>query len=198
MSTRYRVYKNDGAGGPVDYGTVVATVTSGTSCVASALATPSDTTFAVRAYDSVSGLEEDNVDCRVRIVIDAAGVDVTNRPNAPVGLTARATAGGGAVVEWGYATAGQRGAPTGFKVWATAGASVNYAVSPAATVSYAAGRPSHTATLTGLVDGTSYSIGVRATNAKGDETNTNKTTVVGDSTGPDAVEGLTATVGYGG
>lgn len=195
MSTRYHVYANDGAGGPVDYSSVVASVTSGTTYVASALALSSDTTFAVRAYDSVSGLEEDNVDCRVRIVVDGSGADVTGRPNAPTNLTARATAGGGAVVEWSYNPRSQGGAPTSFKVWATSGGSVNYAVSPATTATYRVGTLRFSATLSGLPDGTSYAIGVRAHNASGDETNTLATSVKGDSTGPSAVDGLTATIG---
>jgi len=196
LSTRYHVYKNDGAGGPVDYSTVVASVTSGTAYVGSALALSSDTTFAVRAYDSVSGLEEDNVDCRVRIVVDGSGADVTGRPNAPTNLTARATAGGGAVVEWSYNPRSQGGVPTGFKVWLTSGPTPNYGVSPAATVAYSPGKIHFRAELSGLADGTSYVVAVRAYNSVGTETNTVVTAnVTGDSTGPDAVDGLTATIG---
>mgnify|MGYP003532320853 FL=1 len=194
MATHYHVYANDHAGGPVDYGSVVATVTVGTTYAAAALSTSTDTTFAVRAFDSVSGHEEKNVDCRVRIVIDAAGVDVTGRPNAPYGLRARATAGGGATAEWAYNSASQGGAPTGFKVWLTLGDTPNYVASPAATVAYSTGTPYFRATLTGLTDATEYVVAVRAYNAAGNETNTSATSlVVGDSTGPDSVDDLTAT-----
>lgn len=196
MATHYHVYKNDGAGGSVDYGTVVATVTSGTTYTGSALSASSDTTFAVRAFDSVSGYEEENVDCRVRIVLDASQVDVTARPNPPSSLSAHAKAGGTALVTWTYNSRGQGGAPTSFKVWMTAGTSVNYAVSPNATATYSAQTQSYRVTLTGLSDATDYVIGVRATNSHGDETNTTKVSVTGDTTGPDAVDSLTATAGF--
>jgi len=68
MATQYRIYKNDGAGGPIDYGTVVATVTSGTTYDTAPIATGSDVRFAVRAFDSLSTQEEKNVDAFVRIV----------------------------------------------------------------------------------------------------------------------------------
>lgn len=196
MATQYHVYKNDGAGGPVDYSTIVATVTSGTTYTGSALAASSDTTFAVRAFDSVSGLEEENVDCRVRIVLDSGRADITTRPNPPVGLSAHAKAGGKALVTWAYNPRGQGGAPTSFKVWLTAGTSVNYAASPATTVTYSAHTQSYRVTLSGLSDATAYVVGVRATNASGDETNATKVSIVGDTTGPNAVDSLTATAGF--
>jgi len=196
MATHYHVYANDHAGGAVDYGTVVATVTGGTvTYAAAALALSSDTTFAVRAFDSVTGYEEENVDCRVRIVVDGSGTDVTARPNAPYGLSARATAGGGAVAEWAYNAANQGGAPTGFKVWLTVGTTPNYGVSPSATIAYSTGTPYFRAELTGLSDATEYVVAVRAYNASGNETNTTATALVtGDSTGPDAVDDLAATI----
>lgn len=192
MALEYRVYANDGAGGPVDYTTPVAT-TSSLTYVGSALPLSSDTTFAVRTRDTVSGLEDLNTDARVQIVVNAAGADVTNRPNAPRGLTARLLAAGSIRVEWLYPPAGQLGAPTSFKVWATLGASVNYAASPSTTVTYDPGRQLYSATLTGLTGGSAYSVGVRATNASGDETNTASVAITPDSTAPSAPTGLTGT-----
>lgn len=193
MATQYRIYKNDGAGGPVDYGTIVAT-TSSLTYQPSALGLSSDNIFAVRTYDTVSTLEDKNTDARVRITVDGSGNDVTNRPKAPSGLTARATAAGGCKVEWAYDPNGQLGAPTSFKVWLTSGGSVNYAAAPAATVTYAAGTPVFVASLTGLSDGVAYSVGVRATNASGDETNTVSVSVTGDSTAPNAPTSISSTV----
>lgn len=194
MATQYHVYGNDGAGGPVDYSTPIGT-TATLSFSPPALATPSDNTFAVRAFDTVSTLEELNTDCRVRIVIDASGVDITTRPNAPSDLAAVPTAGGGARVSWSYNAAGQGGAPTSFKVWLTVGGVVNYGVAPSATATYSSGRWFYSVDLTGLVHGTDYAVGVRATNATGDELNTLSTSVRGDNTGPDPVENLAASAG---
>ena len=195
MATQYKVYKNDGSGGPVDYSTPIAT-TSSLSYVGSALALSSDTTFAVRTYDTVSGLEDANTDCRVRIVVDGSGNDVTNRPNAPIGVTVRLLAAGAIRVEWAYGAAGQAGAPTQFKVWATLGGSVNYAAAPNATVAYQAGRLQYSATVPGLTGGSLYSIGVRSSNASGDETNTTAVQATPDSTAPSAPTGLAGSATY--
>jgi len=101
VGTSYHVYAGDGAGGPVDYATPLATV-AGTTWASPPLAMPSDNKFAVRAFDDVTGLEESNVDAQVRIRVDAAGNDISGLPNAPLGLAARPTANGGARVTWAY------------------------------------------------------------------------------------------------
>lgn len=195
MSTQYHIYKNDSAGGLVDYSTVIATI-SGLTYAASALPLSSDTTFAVRAFDTVSGYEDLSVDSTVRIVVDGSGVNITSRPNPPTMLAATAEAGGTALVEWSYNAGGQLGSPTGFKVWLTVGGTVNYAASPAATVSYYRGTPRYSTVLSGLTDGTAYVVGVRAYNATTIETNTLSASVTGKTTAPTDVDGLTATATY--
>lgn len=188
MAIEYRVYANDGAGGPVDYGTVVATV-AGLTWDTPPLAAPSDTTFAVRAFDTVSGLAEQNVDARVRVRIDAAGADVSGLPNAPTGLSARATGGGGAAVAWLYNAGGQGGKPTGFKVYIGT-PSVSYAT-PALTVPYAAGRVAFIGRLAGLAAG-AYQVAVRAYNAAGEEPNAIIAPLVIPAGGPAPVDALAA------
>lgn len=195
MATQYRIYKNDGAGGPVDYSTVVATVSTLTY-TASALPLNSDTTFAVRTYDTVTGFTDLNTDVTVRIIVDGSGNDVTNRPAAPVAITARAIAGAAIRVEWLYPSNASNTAPTSFKVWITSGSSVNYAVSPNATVTYVAGKSLYKVDVSGFTTGTTYTVGVRATNASGDETNTSSFSVVADGTAPSVSGALTATLSY--
>lgn len=189
MSTQYHVYASSGVGDPVNYGTVIATVV-GLTWDTPLLAASSDWTFAVRAFDTISGLEEQNVDCRVRIALDASQADLTARPNAPARLTARASKGGTARVDWTYRTLGQGALPTGFKIWLTAGPSVNYAVAPALTIAFN-GSQSFTANLTGLTDGAIYSIGVRATGASGDDLNTNAVQTTGNTVAPMDVDSFT-------
>jgi len=191
MAIQYHVYENDGAGGPIDYSTPVATV-SGLSWLSGTLAAGSDTSWGVRAYDTVSGLEEANLTATARVRLDAGGNDVTAVPNAPRAITTRAGAAGTAIVEWVYVAAGESAAPTGFRVWLTAGGTVNYAVSPAATVSAVGNGPirTYSTTLSGLTDGATYSIGVRAYNATGEEPNETKATVVGSTVPPSNVTGL--------
>lgn len=193
MATQYRIYKNDGAGGPIDYGTVVATVTSGTTYDTAPIATGSDVRFAVRAFDSLSTQEEKNVDAFVRIVTNGSGVDVTNRPLAPTGLTAAPRAGGKVRVRWrARVLASDANRPTTFNVYKGTGGSANYA-SAAATVAATPGLFVYEADLTGLTNGVAYTVGVRASNATGEEPNTTTTVATADATAPDNVDSLTIT-----
>lgn len=191
MAIQYHVYANDGAGGPVDTVTPVATV-SGLSWLTPTLLPDSDWTWLIRAFDTVSGLEEQNVVAKVRVKLDGSGNDVTAVPNPPRNLAARAKSGGTAVVDWAYVSAGQSGAPTGFRVWLTAGPTVNYAAAPAVTVPAVGNNPLrfYSAALSGLSDGVEYAIGVRAYNASGAETNTVAASVVGSSVPPADVQDL--------
>ncbi|HWE37721.1 MAG TPA: hypothetical protein VG406_14230 [Isosphaeraceae bacterium] len=191
MGIVYNVYANDGHGGPVNYATPIATTTA-LSFKPPALAAPSDSTFVVRAFDTTVGLEEANTDARVRIVVDAGGNDITARPNAPFALALRATAGGGCSASWSYNPAGQGGPPTGFYAYLSPGTSPSYA-SPAATVPYVAGLAGYSCELSGLVDGTTSTIAVRAFNSAGIGTNTTAVaSITGDSTPPTNVDALAA------
>jgi hypothetical protein len=190
VSIEYRIYKSDGLGGAVDYGTVIATV-SALTWTCPPLAPSSDTTFAIRAYDTVSALSDRNTDARARVLIGPAGEDLTGLPNAPALPSARATAAGSAEVEWMYNAAGQGGAPTGFHVYSGTPA-VSY-TTPVATVLYGDDRMPYSATLTGLVHGSSYQVGVRAYNASGEESNAVVVSVTGAVTGPLPVVGLAGT-----
>ena len=192
MSTSYHVYGNGGAGAPVDYTASLATV-SGTSWATPALAAGSDWRFGVRAFDTVSGLEETNVDASVEISVSAGGTDASDTPQAPTLVTATPVAGGGVRVDWSYPVAAARALwrPSGFHVYGgTPTASFG---TPLATVPYSA-VSTFRAGLTGLTAGSPYQIVVRAYNASGEETNTNAAAVTPASAGPDGVVGLTATV----
>jgi Fibronectin type III domain len=185
----YHVYANTGAGDPIDYATPIAAV-SGTAWTSGTLAAPGTWSFGVRAFDGNG--EEQNLDCAVVIVLDGNGNDITNRPAPPVGLRAFATAGSSIRVEWFYPPTNGSKAPTGFDVYCTAGP-ISYS-STAATVAFNAGVLSTFVTnISGLTGGTTYSIGVRAYNASGAETNTVVISVVADATGPAAVDSLVAT-----
>ena len=185
----YNVYANDGLGGVVNYATPIAT-TSALSMTPPPLAPSSDTTFSVRASDSVTGLEEANTEARVRIILDASGRDVSTRPNAPVALMVRATAGGGCLATWGYNPIGQGGAPTTFLVYLTPGTTANY-TTPAASVPVAPGTARYSCQLAGLVDGSTYTVAVRAANAATTEMNTTAIApVIGDTAPPGPVDAL--------
>ncbi len=163
MAISYNIYANGGRGGPVDYTRPIATTTALTFAPGP-LAAPSDNTFAVRAVDATSGIEEANTDARTRIVIDAAGNDVTSRPNAVLGLAATPTAGGGCWVSWGYDATGQGGPPARFNVYLTPGPTATLA-GPAATVAYLPGVSGYGCSLSGLPANTPLTIAVQAVGA---------------------------------
>ena len=64
----YRLYQNDGIGGPVDYSSPIQ---DGPSTSFATAVVPGDWTYAVRAFDPVSGIEELNFEA-TRIARDAA------------------------------------------------------------------------------------------------------------------------------
>jgi len=191
VSIQYRLYWNGGNGGPVDWTTPIATV-SGLSYSPPALATPSDNTFGVRAYNTATGLDDGSIDATCRIVLDAAGNDITGRPAAPTGLSASPIKSGGIHVAWQFVPGGQP-LPTGFHVYVKAGSPP--ACTPGSqseTVTYGSGR-NFFANITGGLDGTTYYVIVRAYNGTAEEPNTNAVTVVADAAGPLPVRNLVAT-----
>lgn len=187
--THYRIYANAGDGGPIDYSAPVATV-DGLEWTTPPLAFPGEHRLGVRAFGSLSGLEEENVDAAVLIILDDAGRDVTNRPAPPFGLRLRCETGGVVVAEWSHPGGTRENAPTGFRVY-VGFPEPNYSA-PAATVPGKAAHGTFMARLTGLTDGP-LAVAVRAFNATAEEGNEDFIAIVVDGTPPDPVDGLTAT-----
>lgn len=189
---KFHIYSNDLLGGPVDLSAPIGD-TDQLTFACPVLSPGARASYVVRPYDTVTGLEDPGLDARADLAIDASGQDVSAVPPPPLGLTAAATAGGGARVAWTFLPVPGRALPTHFDVWLTAGSTVDYEAAPAATVGYAGALSRYAASLTGLTDGQSYAIGVRARNANRTEANTASVTVVGDATAPGPVQQLTIT-----
>jgi hypothetical protein len=186
MAIVHRVYKGDASGGPVDYSSIVATVT-GTTYVGAALGTNSVTRFGVRAYDDVTLVEDDSVDAEVEIRV-VSGADASNSPTPVQALRAVPLPSAAVRLDWTHDDGDPLRVPTGFKVYAGT-PTVSYG-SPLATVAYLGrGRP-HTATLTGLTSGSAYQFAVRSYNAAGELAAVKVVTATPDSAAPPAVEGL--------
>jgi hypothetical protein len=191
MAIVYQVFSNDGAGGPIDYSTVVATV-YGASHTTVTLAPSGDYRFGVRAMDTATGLAEANTQASVRIALDAAGNDIGQVPNAPFAATARATSGGGCLVSWSYFAAGYAAAPTNFLVYLTAGTSPSLST-PAATIAYQPGVVGYSCQLDGLLDAMTYTVSVVSRGAGASASSVaSSATVIGDVTPPGDIEALTA------
>jgi len=185
----YRIYAGNTSGGPVDYTTVLAS-TVATSWTSAALAPGTSQRFAVRVYDPATGYDDGNVDAVITITLDSSGCDISSLPNAPTALTASPGPSGTLVLRWAVLTPpGSTNAPSGFYAYLGTG-SLSYGT-PAATVPYVSGLTLYTATLSGLTDGTTYTIGVRAFNAIGSEANTATTTATASTTGPLPISSLT-------
>ena len=192
MAISYNVYANDGAGGAVNYGTPIATTAALTHTTAP-LAASSDSTFAVRAFDATSGIEEANTEALVRIVLDAAGNDVSARPNGVLGLSATPTAAGSCWVAWGYHAAGQGGPPSQFNVYLTAGPTPSLAT-PAATVPYQPGVIGYGCSVAGLAGAALTTVAVRAVGPSASLAGPVATVVVDGRISPlSAVDALSAT-----
>jgi hypothetical protein len=197
--TEYHIYSNTNSNqpagyasaAPIDYTLAIAT-TGLLTWTSAPLAFPGTWRFGVRAFDTLTMLEEQNLDAAVTIILDASGIDITNRPKAPTALRTLPRAGGTIRVEWAYNTINPAPVPTGFHVYKGTGGMPSYG-SPAATVSFtAAVAGAFMVDLPGLVNGTVYTIGVRAYNATAEEPNTVTVNCAADSVGPAAVNSLMA------
>ncbi len=167
MTTAYRVYWNQGTGGPVVESVPMATVAA-PPYTTGPLGTSTDNTFVVRAYDTVTGLEQVGNETRVRVLIGADGTDQSGLPNTPHALILSAAAAGGARLNWAYAPADGWGTPTGFNVYLSTGeVTVNESSIPAATVFYTPGRVGYACTLPGPYTTSTYTAAVRSFNKVG-------------------------------
>jgi hypothetical protein len=186
----YHIYSNNGLGGAIDYDSPIDT-TASLTYTTGPLAFPGSWTFGVRAFYVGPGLEEQNVDAVVTILLDAAGKDITNQPSPPVGLRAFPIAAGSIRVEWTYPPAVGAKIPTGFHVYLGTG-TLSY-TTPVATVLFGTAiANSYVYNSAALSNGVTYTIGVRAFNVTAEESNTNTVTATAVTVGPTAVVSLTA------
>jgi hypothetical protein len=197
MNIIYNIYSNNGSGGPVDYSAPVAS-TSELSCELGPLAAPGDYTFAVRACDVTTGLEEANTDARVRVVIDTTGRDVSGIPGAPHALELSPSAGGGCRVCWAYSPSPDLGTPDEFLVFVTPAGSVSGSA-PAASVAYVPGRVGYSCQLLGPFELGTYTASVRSSNASGlDPAALTVTAVIGQASQPLLMDPVTVRMGSAG
>lgn len=185
MSLEYRIYGNSGVGDSIDYTTPLDT-TASLTWDSPPIGPDEDWRFAVRAYDTVSTLEDQNIDAIVRVVTDGSGADVTGRPNPPTNLAVVATANGTARASWTYNPGGQGGAPAYFEVYVDG--IIDQSIPYSAGVATYAGLP-----IGPLSDGVAYVVGVESVNASG-ESILVTAPVTARASGPAAVEGLAASV----
>jgi hypothetical protein len=187
----YAVYGNDGAGGPINYATPLVLV-GGTSWTTTALAAPGQYRFGVRVRAADSGLEEQNLDAAVELVLDASGRDVTDVPLPPLGIRALPLAAGAIRVEWTCPCTDPRRQPAGFHVYLGAPTAIDWS-HPVADIAWSGGLAgSFAATVAGLTSGASYGVNVRSYNMNGEEPNTGVVLVTADGTPPAGVDGLSA------
>ena len=191
MAIVYRIYSNGGTGGPIDYSTPLATTPDPTYTTAG-LAPSRDYRFAVRAFDTATGIEEANTQATRRLVLDGLGRATGDAPKAIHALVARPLVGGNCRVSWAYRSAGQATPPISFEVYLTTGLHTDLGT-PQTTVAYRPGALGYSCSLTGLSDGIVSTVSVLARGADAlAACEAVSVGVRGDSTPPDDVDGLIA------
>lgn len=193
MTIAYKIYGNDGAGGPVNDTTPLSTTTELTYALGP-VPPSSDNIFLVRAFDTTTGLEEANTEAVVRLVIGSDGRDLTLLPNPPHAISVSDARDGGCRISWAYSPDWSSGFPSGFNVYMSAGNTIEV-TSVSASVPYVSGVVGYSCLLPGPLSQATYTVLVRSFNAVGTESNTQSlTTTLGLSQIPyvmDAVVGST-------
>ena len=188
----YRVYANDGQGGVINYTSPIAEV-AGLSWTTDELH-PGSYRFGVRAYDPASGLEEENLDASIALILDSEGRDATNVPAPPVGLRAIDRGAGRVRFEWTATGSPAIRRASRFHLYLAPGSitdfSMPYAVVPTATER----GETYAAEVDSLADGVHYEAIVRAYNEFGEENNLRAIHITPDRTPPSRVDGLSAIV----
>lgn len=187
----YRIYKNDGQGGAIDYSTPVAETTAAT-WTSGPLNAPGSYRFGVRARDETSGLEEANIDAAAALILNAQAGDATRTPPAPVGLRAIPLAGGRVRLEWATPVSSSDRRPFRFNIYMSPGAITSYAVPTATTPAASARNGFCFIELGGLADGVAFEAVIRSANDAGEESNVSAVRFTADSSAPDGVDGLLA------
>lgn len=145
MAVSYNVYRNDGTGGPVDYSTPVATATSPAATLDPP--GPGDWTYAVRAFDPATGLEERNVAARARLVVGPAGEDLSAQPRPVAIASASFRSPSSLLLRWHYPDLAAPPAARFSVRVAAGGGPVDPASTPVATVATIPGRGDYLATV---------------------------------------------------
>lgn len=143
----------------------------------------------MRAFDTISGLEESNIDAVVRVSLNGSGVDITGMPDALLALSAHASGVGRIIMDWHHVLLDASRKPTGFHVYQGTGGTPSY-VTPVATVPYGNGLNFYTASVAGLTGDTAYTFGVRAYNATGEESNTITASATASTSATATITGL--------
>lgn len=186
---KYRIYKGDSAGGPVNYDSPVATVATPGYATPN-LPAPSRTKYGVRAFDTATGMEERNRDVALEIVIDAAGRDVSRRPAAPVGVTIEPAPSGTVAARWRYLPRPGTPDPDQFNVYISIGGATEFG-EPARIIPFVPGVLDYRVLADGMEPGATYSVVVTAAVTSGGESEAQAVVAVVKSGPPRNVSRLT-------
>ena len=191
LSPSFLVWQGPADGSPIDYTTAPTATLKALTWTSATMPTSSSTRFAVRVFDPATGYDDGNIDATVTVTLDSLGNDISGLPPAPVALSAVAGPAGALSVNWCLLLPpGAPAMPIAFLVWISTGPAVDYASTPAATVPYVPGQTLYQVTLSGLINGANYRVGVRSVNDAGTEMNTNMAGVQVGTHGPSPVTTL--------
>lgn len=188
--TLYRIFSNNGFGGSIDYSSPIAEI-SGLEWTSDALPAGSSFRFGVRSYDPANGLEDENLDAAVTLIINSEGRDATRIPRSPLGLRVLDQGGGSVRLEWTIVDASAPNRATHFHVYIAQDAVTDF--SSPIVVPLSALRGDVVATeVHDLPEGRRHVAIVRAVNSYGDDGNMHSIHFTADRTPPASVDGLFA------
>jgi hypothetical protein len=166
MGLRANLYRGDDAGGPVDWTDLVAQVDGTTYAVGDLLAGQSRR-YGLRVVDLATGLEESGTAAQVTLTRLPSGDDATGPPGGPTSIAFAMKPAGVGLLSWTYLPHPGRDDPATWDVHANTGDTVDWSLDPIKSVAVAPVVLTYSTTITGFVDGDTYSVGVRGASASG-------------------------------
>jgi hypothetical protein len=166
IGLRARLYRGDDAGGPVDWTNLVAQVDGTTYDVGDLLAGQTRR-YGLRIADLATGLEETGTAAQVTLARLASGDDATGPPGGPTSIAFAMKPAGVGLLSWTYLPHPGRDDPFTWDVYANVGDAVDWSLDPIKSVAVAPVVLTYSTTVTGFVDGDTYSVGVRGASVSG-------------------------------
>lgn len=195
----YNIYRNDGAGGDIDYNTIIQNVAFGLEAFSTAGWSSGEWDIALRAVNA--SFEEDNVDIFLSFELGGSPIDILeDRPNIPIAFSIIPSAGGTFLCICTYDAFEEAGEATEINFYTNdgLGGAVNFtsSVATAAIEEHTQGEQlllEIEATSSGLIDTRTYIFIARAATITGRESeNSESATGVADSTVPTDISSLLA------
>lgn len=157
----WHVYLGDNNGGPINYQVIVATVSDPTYTTAS-MPVGSMTLIGVRAFDTETGLEDQNTDVFIPLIVNSNGSNGSDRPGSPLALSVEPVGQDGAAVRWRYLRTPGMPDPDHFHIFEDTGEQVDWNADPDIVIPFNASNADYRVEIVALTTETVHAFGVQA------------------------------------